>query len=315
MNEQINGDIYRFEISQESTGVRLDKFLSEHLGGFSRSFVQKLIENGDVIVNGRVQQKESYKTKASDVIEVDVPKPVELSVEAEDIPLNVVFEDEHMIVINKPQGMVTHPAVGNMSGTLVNALMHHCKDCLSGINGVMRPGIVHRLDKDTSGLLVVAKTDTAHLSLSEQISTKSASRIYFAVVENNFTSDSGVIETQIGRNPSDRLKMAVLPAGTGRYAKTEYTVLERFGEFTYVRLKLYTGRTHQIRVHMSHYGHPIYGDRTYGSNKTREKGNGQFLHAGILELNHPVTGERMKFTAPIPGYFEELLDKLRNKRK
>lgn len=292
-------------ISEESN-VRIDKYIQ--IENMTRAQVQKLIDEGNVTVNGKVV-KTSYKLKTGDKIIVTVPDPVELDVKAENIPLDIVFEDEHMLVINKPQGMVVHPAAGNYEGTLVNALLYHCKDSLSGINGVLRPGIVHRIDKDTSGLLMVAKTNEAHLSLSEQIKNKTAYRHYICITTGHILQKKGIIDAPIGRHPTSRLKMAVTPTNS-KEAVTHFEVLEYLNNATYVALKLETGRTHQIRVHMQYIGHPIVGDPLY-LNKNSYNLKGQALHAERISFNHPKSGERMEFYAPPPPYFTELLDKLR----
>lgn len=310
-----------FSGDEIKVGERIDRFLTEAMDQ-TRSFIVKLIENGDVTVNGRAVEK-NYKLRSGDSLEVVLPEPAADCAVAEDIPLDVVYEDADIIVINKPKGMIVHPATGIYTGTLVNALLYHCGDSLSGIGGVIRPGIVHRIDKDTSGLLVVAKNDDAHLSLSEQLKTHDVSRIYHAIVIGNVKEDSGKIDRPIGRHPMDRKKMAVItdPSRGAREAITHFEVLERFqlptGRFTYVRCKLETGRTHQIRVHMASIGHPLMGDLVYGGGNTKfEAANkslisGQCLHARVLELTHPKTQEKMQFESKLPEYFEELLEKLR----
>ena len=300
-----------FVICDEHIGERLDKALPLIHSDFSRNSVQQLITDGLVLVNGAPCSKKT-SLKSGDVISVNVPDPVTLSVEAEDIPLDIVYEDEHLLVVNKPKGMVVHPAAGNYNGTLVNALIHHCGDSLSGINGVIRPGIVHRIDKDTSGLLVVAKTDVAHKGLAEQIKEHSFTRVYNTVVVGNVKDDFGTIDAPIARNKRDRKKMGIDP--DGRRAVTHYTVLERFGKYTLVRFELETGRTHQIRVHSSHIHHPIVGDEVYGGSTALYK-NGQLLHARQLVLTHPTSGEKMTFEAELPDYFENVLEKLRKLQK
>ena len=296
-------------VPQEAAFQRADSFLSTQLEDMTRSAVQSLIEDGAVLLRGRPIKK-NYKVAAGDVLDVTVPEPKEVEITPEDIPLDVVYEDGDIIVVNKPQGMVVHPAVGNWSGTLVNALMYHCGDSLSGINGELRPGIVHRIDKDTSGLLVVAKNDLAHQGLAEQIKEHSAGRRYYAVVMGNIREDSGTVDAPIARHKTDRKKMAVIPGG--REAITHYEVLERYRGYTYMAFQLETGRTHQIRVHMAHLGHPIIGDPLYGSKADKWKLDGQCLHAGELRLRHPRTGENMVFTAPLPPQFEAVLKKLRD---
>lgn len=306
---------------QKDAGERIDRFISNATEQ-SRSMITKLIENGSVTVNGKKTEK-NYKLRAGDLVEIEIPEPVADEAVAENIPLDVIYEDADIIVINKPKGMIVHPATGIYTGTLVNALLYHCGNSLSGIGGVIRPGIVHRIDKDTSGLLVVAKNDEAHLSLSEQLKTHDVSRIYHAIVIGNLKDDTGTIDRPIGRHPADRKKMAVItdPARQARDAITHFEVMERFqlatGRFTYVKCQLETGRTHQIRVHMASIVHPLMGDQTYGGGSTKFEAtnkaliSGQCLHARVLELTHPQTGEKMRFECPMPDYFEELLDKLR----
>jgi len=296
----------RYEIKSDETGTRIDKYIK--IDDIPRSQIQKLIDDGNVEVNGKTI-KGSYKVKFDDMITVNIPDPVELDIKAENIPLDIVYEDEHMLVINKAQGMVVHPAAGNYEGTLVNALMYHCKDSLSGINGVMRPGIVHRIDKDTSGLLLVAKTNEAHLSLSEQIKNKTAHRHYICLVHGIVANKKGIIDAPIGRHPTNRLKMAVTP-NNSKEAITHFEVLEHLNNASYVACDLETGRTHQIRVHMQYIGHPIIGDPLYLS-KNSFGLNGQALHAQKISFDHPVTGKRMEFAAEPPDYFTELLEKLR----
>ena len=311
----------RLEVTIESVGERIDRFLTSATD-ISRSLAVKLIENGSVKVSGKAVSK-NYKLRNGDSVEIEFPKPVADEAVAEDIPLDVVYEDSDIIVINKPKGMIVHPATGIYSGTLVNALLYHCGDSLSGIGGVIRPGIVHRIDKDTSGLLVVAKNDEAHVSLSEQLKVHDVSRIYHAIVIGNVKDDEGTIDRPIGRHPVDRKKMAVVtdPSRQARDAVTHYEVIERFqlstGRFTYVKCRLETGRTHQIRVHMASIGHPLVGDLVYGGGNTKFEAtnksliSGQCLHARILELTHPKTNEKMQFESELPEYFGELLEKLR----
>ena len=302
-------DTLRFTLEDQQIGKRLDTFLSENIKGQSRSYIQKLIEQEAVRVNGK-PSKSNYKLRIGDNLEVSIPDPVPLDVVAEDIDLNIVYEDEDVIVINKPQGMVVHPAHGNYTGTIVNALLSHC-DNLSGINGVMRPGIVHRIDKDTSGLIIIAKNNEAHVSLSEQLKEHSITRSYNALVEGKVKTDEGTIETMIGRNPRERKEMAVVTK-SGKMAVTHYTVLERFENYTLIEARLETGRTHQIRVHMAHIGHPIVGDPVYGYKKQKFHTEGQLLHARILGFVHPRTGEYIEFEAPLPEYFTSILNKIRN---
>ena len=289
---------------------RIDKAVASVHTQLSRSYIQQLIEEGHVTVSGK-KVRPGYKIRTGDKIEVIIPPPKTLEAVAQDIPLSVVYEDDSVLIINKPAGMVVHPAAGNYEDTLVNALLYHCGDSLSAIGGVMRPGIVHRIDKDTTGLLIVAKGDKAHASLSDQLKTRTLSRTYFAIVHGNVKEDAGTVDAPIGRDNRDRKKMAVTK--DGREAVTHFTVLERFGQFTLVKCKLQTGRTHQIRVHMRHKGHPILGDKTYGVKKEPFALSGQLLHAGEIGFIHPETGEEMTFTAPLPEMFERVLDNLRNK--
>ncbi len=290
---------------------RLDGVIVSEMEEVTRSFVQNLIEKGLVSVGGKVVGKSGYAVKVGDTIDVVVPDPVGLSVEPEDIPIEIVYEDEDMIVVNKQQGLVVHPSVGTPSGTLVNALLHH-QHTFSSINGVVRPGIVHRLDKNTSGLLVVAKNDKAHLSLAEQIATKEAKRYYIALVDGNVKEDEGIVEQPIGRNPKDRKQMAVV--ADGKSATTLYKVLARYGAYTLCEFELKTGRTHQIRVHAKYIHHPVVGDDVYGgSNKFGLCG--QLLHAFRLVLRQPTTGETLTFEAPLPDYFQAVLDKLEREKR
>ncbi len=289
--------------------ARIDAWLSSTLEDYSRSYIQKLCQDGNVTVNGE-KVKQNYKLKNGDKVIINVPEAEMLNVLAEDIPLDIVYEDEHIIVINKPKGMVVHPAVGNYTGTLVNALMKHCGDSLSDINGIIRPGIVHRIDKDTSGLLVVAKSNKAHEILSEKLKTHEIKREYIALAEGIIYENNGKIDAPIGRHPVDRKKMSV-NLKNGRDAITHFTVLERFPTATYLELKLETGRTHQIRVHLSYIYHPIIGDVVYGRKKQKYKTHGQVLHAIRLKFEHPITGEEMLFETAVPEYFQKLLGQLR----
>ncbi|WAM35044.1 RluA family pseudouridine synthase [Caldicellulosiruptor acetigenus] len=289
---------------------RLDKYLSEALSK-TRSFVQKIIEEGNVWVNQSQVLKPAYKVKSGDIIKVVIPEPKQLSLVAQDIDIEVVYEDEHLAVINKPRGMVVHPGAGNFENTLVNALLHKFSGRLSSINGVIRPGIVHRLDKDTSGLLIVAKTDEAHIKLSEALKSHQIKRIYYAICEGVLKEDSGVINAPIGRHPVNRLKMAVVP--NGKEAVTYFEVLERFDKYTFIKLRLKTGRTHQIRVHMSYIGYPLLGDSSYGRAKNEFGVQGQVLHAGEIEFVHPITSKVLHFSADLPEYFVEILNMLRNR--
>ncbi len=302
--------MYETVVPPEKAGLRLDRFLSEEMTDYTRSYIQKLIESGCVTCRGEAIVKTNYKTREGDAISVEIPKSREVGIEAENIPLDIVFEDEYMLVVNKPQGMVVHPAAGNYSGTLVNALLAHCSGNLSGINGEKRPGILHRIDKDTSGLLLVAKTDLAHQRLAAQISAHSLTRAYLALVHANIKEDSGTICAPIGRHPTDRKKMTVTYKNS-REATTHFKVLERFGRYTYIECVLETGRTHQIRVHMSNNGHPIVGDKTYGVKKEEFSLKGQLLHAYKVGFIHPISGEYMEFTAPLPEYFDRILKNLR----
>lgn len=294
-------------ITENEAGQRADVVLAAMLE-LTRSNMQKLLDEGRAVKGTKVI-KSNYKVKLGDEIIVTLPEPQPLDVQPENIPLDIIYEDEDVVVVNKARGMVVHPAAGNYSGTLVNALLYHCKN-LSGINGVIRPGIVHRLDKDTSGIMICAKNDAAHVSLSEQIQSKTAQRTYLAVVRGNIKTDSGVIETQISRDKDDRKKMAVVKEG-GRNAITEYEVVERFGKYTIVKCKLKTGRTHQIRVHMEYLGYPLVGDPKYSPMKTPFSINGQALHSLTLAFDHPRTGERMEFEAKLPEDLHKIVTRLR----
>lgn len=292
----------------EDAGTRADVFLAAKLG-VSRSNMQKLLEDGRV-KRGEKIIKANYKVRVDEMFVVDIPEPEPIEAVPENIPLDIIYEDDDVVVLNKARGMVVHPAPGNYTGTLVNALLYHCSN-LSGINSAIRPGIVHRLDKDTSGIMIVAKNDAAHISLSQQIQSKTAVRTYLAVVRGNIKTDSGTIETQIARDKTDRKKMAVVKEG-GRDAITDYEVLERFGKYTLVRCKLRTGRTHQIRVHMEYLGYPLVGDHKYSPMKTPFGIKGQALHSHTLEFTHPRTGERMKFEAPLPEDMHKIITRLHN---
>ena len=307
----------QFIVSEQLSGNRLDAAVSEALPQISRSFAQRLIEDERVSIDGACCTSKKEKVKAGQHIAVDVPAPVAIEAQAEDIPLDIVYEDEDLLVINKPQGMVVHPAAGNHTGTLVNAVLNRCGDSLSGVNGVVRPGIVHRIDKDTSGLLVVAKNDTAHNSLAKQLAEHSIKRVYHAIVYNNFIEDEGTVDMPIGRDPKNRLRQAVIPLVNGelkagaRRAVTHWRVEERFGRFTHVTARLETGRTHQIRVHMAYIKHPLADDPLYGPKNRAFGTEGQLLHAGILGFIHPRTGAYMEFAGPLPAEFEAVLRKLR----
>lgn len=292
----------------EKGGERIDKYLSEQLEDMTRSHIQKLIKENMVRVNG-MAVKSNFKLSASDQIEVEIPELKEPDILPENIPLDILYEDQDILVVNKPKGMVVHPAPGHYTGTLVNAIMYHCKDNLSGINGVMRPGIVHRIDMDTTGSLLICKNDHAHQALAEQLKEHSITRKYHAIVHGRLKEDEGTIDKPIGRHPIDRKKMSV-HCTNGREAITHYRVLKRFQQFTYIECQLETGRTHQIRVHMSSIGHPILGDQVYGPAKCPYKLQGQTLHAKILGITHPTTGEYMEFDAPLPDYFQGLLEKM-----
>lgn len=295
---------FEFQIEQKSG--RVDKYLTTELDTMSRSKVQNLIADGYVFVNGETI-KANYKLETGDKVEVFVPEPEAVDVEAEDIPLDIIYEDKDIVLINKAQGMVVHPGAGNPNGTLVNALLFHIKD-LSGINGEIRPGIVHRLDKDTSGILMVAKNDEAHVNLSEQLQNRTVKRKYWALVHGVLPHEHGTINAPIGRDPKDRQKFTVIKGG--KEAISHFRVLERIQKFSLMEVSLETGRTHQIRVHLNYIDHPVAGDKIYGPKKSLE-GNGQFLHARMLEFTHPRTGETMSFEAELPALFEETLDRLR----
>lgn len=299
-------DKFIVEVLENEVDLRIDKLLASKIADLSRSFIQGLFEAENIRVNGK-KVKSKYKVKLNDKIELDIPEPEELKVEPEEIDLEIVYEDSDVIVINKPQGMVVHPAPGNYSGTLVNALLFHCKD-LSGINGVIRPGIVHRIDKDTSGVIVAAKNDNAHNNLAEQFKEHSIKREYYALVEGRIKKESGTIDAPIGRHPNDRLKFAVVKGG--KHAVTHYEVIDVFSGYTLVKCILETGRTHQIRVHMSFIGHPLVGDPVYGIKKQRFQLRGQMLHAKKLGFIHPSKGEYMEFDSELPEYFKNILNKL-----
>ncbi len=307
---------FEFYVGPEQAGTRIDRLLSEALADTSRSFIQKLFEKERITVNGTVCRLKKYKAETGDRICLSLPEPEPLDVQAEEIPLDIVYEDQDVLVVNKPKGMVVHPAVGNYSGTLVNAIMFHCGDRLSSINGVIRPGIVHRIDKETSGLLMIAKNDAAHEKLSAQLAEHSITRRYEALVYDNIKDDEGTVDAPIGRDPKNRLRQAVTDDVHGRRAVTHYRVLERFGRYTRIEAELETGRTHQIRVHMAYIRHPLVGDMVYGPKKQsgirlRDEDQGQMLHAKVLGFVHPVTGQYMEFNSPLPAYFEEVLNELR----
>lgn len=296
------------EVNAENEGERIDKFLSVLVVDSSRTSIQKSIENGYVFVNGKNVNKK-YKVQAGDEVKICEQELKVLDAEPENIPLDIVFEDEHLLVVNKPRGMVVHPAPGNYSGTLVNALLYHCKDSLSGINGVLRPGIVHRIDKDTSGLLIVAKTDKAHLGLAEQIKEHSFTREYNAVICGHLKEQRGTVNAPIGRSTKDRKKMCVT-AQNSKNAVTHYTVIKEYEKYSHISLKLETGRTHQIRVHMAHLGHAVAGDAVYGNDKFSACLGGQCLHAIKIGFIHPETNKYLEFTTDLPQYFKEFLNKI-----
>lgn len=303
MNEEL---IYNSNIKK-----RLDSYLSEVFEDMSRSHITGMIKDGLITVNGK-KVKAGYSLCENDIIDAEIPyEPVSVEIIPENIPLDTVYEDNDVIVVNKPKNMVVHPAAGHNTGTLVNALMYHCKDSLSGINGELRPGIVHRIDKDTTGLIIACKNDNSHNIIAAQLKSHSITRRYIALVTGNIKEDEGTVDKNIGRSRSDRKKMAVCAPGEGRNAVTHYKVLERFGQYTLVECRLETGRTHQIRVHMSSIGHPLAGDETYGFKNDKFSGHGQYLHAAVLGFIHPVSGEYMEFSAPLPDYFEKTLSVLR----
>lgn len=298
-----------YEVSDADDGVRIDKCLSERYPDLSRSFLQKLLKSEQVRVDGKTVRS-SYRLSIGERVSLEIPEAETPEIEAEDIPLDILYEDRDIVIVNKEKGMVVHPAAGHYSGTLVNALMHHCKDELSGINGVMRPGIVHRIDMDTTGILIVCKNDLAHNSIAGQLKVHSITRKYFAIVHGVIKEDQGTVDAPIGRHPVDRKKMSV-NCKNGRQAITHYRVLERFAQFTFVECRLETGRTHQIRVHMASIGHPLLGDAVYGPSKCPYRLDGQTLHAGVLGIVHPRTGQYMEFSSALPEYFELLLKKMR----
>ncbi len=300
----------RFVIDNDSSRIRIDKYLADSIDDLTRSSIASLIEKSNVLVNGKTVSK-NYKLRAGDKVEINIPEPVEYKAEAENIPLDIVYEDDDLAVVNKPKGMVVHPAAGNYSGTLVNALLYHCKDNLSGINGVIRPGIVHRIDKNTSGLLIVAKNDKSHNYLAKQIKEHSFTREYEAVVVGNIKDDKGTVDAPIGRHHIDRKKMTVTEKNS-KNAVTHYEVLARYKGYTHIKCILETGRTHQIRVHMAYIGHPVSGDDVYGIKNEKVNFTGQCLHARKIGFIHPTSGEYMEFTSELPDYFKLFLKKLEN---
>ena len=298
------------KIEEKYVGYRLDKLIPEIDNEITRTAAQKMIDDGNVLVNG-IKQKSSYKVNLNDDITINKTEPVETSIEAQDIPVPIIYEDNHLIVVNKPKGMVVHPANGNLDGTLVNAILSICKGSLSGIGGEIRPGIVHRLDKDTSGILVIAKNDKAHLNLSEQIQNREVTKKYIALVRGIIPENEATIDMPISRSNKDRKKMAVNK--DGKKAVTHFKVIERYDKYTLLDIKIDTGRTHQIRVHMAEIGHPLIGDEVYSNGKNDFGVKGQMLHAKSLEFTHPVTGQKMYFEAELPEYFKEIINKLNNK--
>lgn len=301
--------IETFEADFENEGERLDKYISMLFSEQSRSFFQKIIKEGHVLVNNK-PEKSNYRLKVEDIIRVEIPDAIETQILPENIPLDILYEDADLLVVNKPKGMVVHPSAGHYSGTLVNAIMYHCRDSLSGINGEIRPGIVHRIDMDTTGSLIVCKNDETHVAIAEQIKIHSVNRIYRGIVYGVVKDDEGVIHAPIGRHPIERKKMAINEK-TGKDAVTHYKVLERFDKYTYMEFKLETGRTHQIRVHMASIGHPLLGDTLYSSGKSPYKLQGQTLHAMVIGFIHPKTNEYLEISAPLPEYFEKILRDVR----
>ncbi|MEE0450798.1 RluA family pseudouridine synthase [Peptacetobacter sp.] len=301
-------EIREFLVEEDEEGDRLDVYLADQFVDMSRSYIQKIIKDKKVTVNGKIE-KAKYLVKEEDKIVIEIPKPKVLEVVPQDIPIEIVYEDDDIIIVNKPQGMVVHPAPGNYEGTLVNAILYHCKGNLSSINGVIRPGIVHRIDKDTSGILMIAKNNNAHNCLAEQLKDHSITREYEFICQGVFKEDNVTVDRPIGRNPKDRLKMAIVP--NGKRAVTHFEVIERFNGYTHVRARLETGRTHQIRVHAMYINHPLVGDPVYGPKNSKIKLNGQALHAKKLGFIHPTTKEYIEFDSELPDYFQKLLEKLR----
>lgn len=306
--------IKKIQVRVINEKIRLDAYISKEIEDLSRSMIQKLLEEDKINVNGKIE-KPSYKVQEGDIIEVSIEEPKEVKIEAQDIPLDIIYEDNDILVVNKQKGLVVHPANGNPDGTLVNAIMAHCKDSLSGIGGELRPGIVHRLDKDTSGLLIIAKNDKAHIQVSEQIKNREVKKTYIALVRGTIAEDEATINMPIGRSTKDRKKMAVTK--DGKEAVTHFKVLNRYttnkGSYTLLEIKIDTGRTHQIRVHMAEIGHPVIGDSVYSNGKNEFGVEGQCLHAKRLEFVHPITGKEMKLEAPLPEYFQKIVEQLENK--
>lgn len=306
--------IKKIQVKAINEKIRLDAYISKEIEDLSRSMIQKLLEEDKINVNGKIE-KPSYKVQEGDIIEVSIEEPKEVKIEAQDIPLDIIYEDNDILVVNKQKGLVVHPANGNPDGTLVNAIMAHCKDSLSGIGGELRPGIVHRLDKDTSGLLIIAKNDKAHIQVSEQIKNREVKKTYIALVRGTIAEDEATINMPIGRNTKDRKKMAVTK--NGKEAVTHFKVLNRYttnkGSYTLLEIKIDTGRTHQIRVHMAEIGHPVIGDSVYSNGKNEFGVEGQCLHAKRLEFVHPITGKEMKLEAPLPKYFQNIIAQLENR--
>ena len=300
----------KYLVPEEQEDVRIDRYLAESCESLSRSYIQKLLKNGEVLVDGKAV-KASYRVCPGDQVLVDIPEAVQPEIQAQDMELDILYEDSDVILVNKPKGMVVHPAAGHLNDTLVNGLMAHCRDQLSGINGVMRPGIVHRIDMDTTGVLIACKNDFAHNQIAAQLKEHSITRKYLAVVHGVIKEDEGTVDASIGRHPVERKKMSVNEKN-GRHAVTHYRVLRRFSGYTYIECQLETGRTHQIRVHMASIGHPLVGDEVYGPRKCPFSLQGQTLHAAVLGFIHPRTGEYLEFWAPVPEYFEKLLKKLEN---
>lgn len=306
----MNAEVINFIVDAEYQDERIDKYLSLMMPDQSRSYLQKLIRQEAVFVDLR-PVKSNYKVSDGQVVEMHLPEPVCLDIQPENIPLDIVYEDNDVLLINKPKDMVVHPSAGHEQHTIVNAVLYHCEGHLSSLNGVLRPGIVHRIDKDTTGVIVICKNDRAHRSLAEQLKEHTITRKYHAIVFNNMPQDEGTIDAPIGRSPNDRKKMAINRTN-GRNAVTHYKVLQRFGKYTYIECQLETGRTHQIRVHMASIGHPLLGDQVYGPTKQPYKLQGQTLHAKVLGFVHPTTGNYVEFDTPLPEYFQELLRKLQN---